>query len=79
MKRLFERLIWTDFQGKYKLGKVRQHDKPIKAVGFRCFGVLFNPAALWVGVHYSHYHQRVCINLLPCLTVWVCGPRGELP
>ena len=79
MKRLFERLIWTDFIGNYRLNNVRQHEEPIKSRGFHCFGVLFNPAAVWVGVHYSHHHQRVCINLIPCLTLWWCGPRGELP
>lgn len=78
MKRLFERMVLTDLP-ETRLGRVRKHDKPIKSHGWWCFGVLFNPAALWLGVHYSHYHQRVCINLLPCLTVWVCGPRGELP
>jgi hypothetical protein len=79
MKRLFERLIWTDHLGKRRLGKVRDHTAPIKSRGFHCFGVLFNPHALWVGGHYSSWHRRVCINLIPCLTLWWCGPRGELP
>lgn len=79
MKRLFERLVYHDLDGRGRLSKVRQHSEPIYSRGFVCFGVLFNPAAFWIGAHYSEYHQRLCINLLPCLTVWVCGPKGMLP
>lgn len=42
-------------------------------------GVLFNPGAVWVGVHYSAACHRWCINLVPCLTVWVRGVGGHEP
>ena len=42
-------------------------------------GVLWNPHALWVGSHYSPGNRRHCINLVPCLTVWVRLPGGEEP
>lgn len=49
-----------------------------KLRGYR-FGLLFNSSSLWVGVHYSDYTRRFCINLLPCLTVWITRPGGKVP
>ena len=43
------------------------------------WGLLFNEHAWWVGVHYSAYTRRFCINLLPCITVWVALPGGKTP
>jgi len=42
-------------------------------------GVLFNPYALWVGAHYSTYNKRLCINLLPAVTVWIAFKGGIQP
>lgn len=42
-------------------------------------GLLFNRHALWIGAHYSPYNRRLCINLIPCLTVWVTLPGGKNP
>lgn len=42
-------------------------------------GVLFNKHALWVGLHYSPYNKRWCLNLLPCLTVWFTKAGGTVP
>lgn len=42
-------------------------------------GLLFNPSAWWVGAHWSSHNKRLCINLIPCLTVWVTLPGGGLP
>lgn len=46
---------------------------------FHCFGVLFNPKALWIGAHYGAHQKRWCVNILPCLTVWWAKPGGYLP
>lgn len=43
------------------------------------FGILFNPRAWWIGVHHSPANRRVCINLLPCITVYFVKPGGTLP
>lgn len=43
------------------------------------FGVLFNLSALWVGVHYSAFNRRYCINIIPTITVWVTAPGGVTP
>ena len=42
-------------------------------------GLLWNPNALWLGAHYSPANRRHCINLVPCLTVWVRLPGGNEP
>ena len=42
-------------------------------------GLLWNPHALWVGAHYSLHNKRHCINLVPCLTVWVRLHGGKEP
>lgn len=45
----------------------------------RSFGILFNSGAWWIGAHYSQYNKRLCINLLPCLTIWTCAADGKEP
>ncbi len=42
-------------------------------------GLLFNPRAWWVGVHYSSRDKRWCINIVPCLTVWITRSGGSTP
>lgn len=42
-------------------------------------GVLFRLQSFWLGVHYSTYDRRICINLLPCVTLWVALPGGYVP
>ena len=42
-------------------------------------GLLWNPHAWWIGAHYSPQNHRHCINLVPCLTVWVRGFGGHEP
>lgn len=40
---------------------------------------LFQPNALWLGVHYSSYNKRWCINLVPCFTICVIEKYGYEP
>lgn len=42
-------------------------------------GLLLNWRSLWVGAHYSSLNKRVCINLIPMVTLWVCGKVGNAP
>ncbi|MEY4428616.1 MAG: hypothetical protein RLZZ182_1305 [Pseudomonadota bacterium] len=44
----------------------------------RC-GVLFRWASAWVGIHWSSFDRRFCINLLPCVTFWITLPGGHIP
>lgn len=43
------------------------------------FGWIRNKNSLWVGVHYSQHNRRWCINLIPCVTVWITKPGGKTP
>ena len=43
------------------------------------FGILFNKGALWIGCHYSPYNKRYCINIVPCITIWIALPDGNVP
>lgn len=42
-------------------------------------GLLWNWRACWVGYHYSARDKRLCVNLVPFLTIWATAPRGNLP
>lgn len=42
-------------------------------------GILFRLASFWVGAHWSPYNRRWCINLLPCVTIWIALPGGKTP
>ncbi len=46
---------------------------------YQCFGVLFNWKACWIGAHYSKRDKRLCVNLVPCLTIWWAQPGGNTP
>ena len=50
-----------------------------KRVDYLTYGALFQCGGFWVGVHYSRYNRRFCINLLPCFTFWVALPGGYKP
>lgn len=42
-------------------------------------GLLFNRRAFWIGLHYSTYNKRLCINFLPCFTVYLVFTGGIVP
>lgn len=43
------------------------------------FGVLFRLESFWVGAHYSHRNRRLCVNIIPFVTVWVTREGGKVP
>ena len=43
------------------------------------YGFLVQKGGFWIGVHYSPFHRRFCINLLPFLTFWFCLEGGHPP
>lgn len=43
------------------------------------FGAVWNWRAVWVGAHYGARDRRLCINLIPFLTLWVALPGGYAP
>lgn len=44
----------------------------------RC-GLLARWGSCWIGVHYSAFDRRYCINVLPCVTLWITLPGGYVP
>jgi hypothetical protein len=42
-------------------------------------GFLFQAGGVWMGAHYSKYNRRWCINLIPCVTIWICREGGKVP
>ncbi|MGN6229138.1 MAG: hypothetical protein ACTHNM_17065 [Dyella sp.] len=42
-------------------------------------GLLFRWGSLWIGLHWSPANRRVCINLVPCVTVWIVLKGGVRP
>lgn len=44
----------------------------------RC-GLLFRLASCWIGVHYSSFDRRFCVNPLPFFTFWIALPGGHVP
>lgn len=43
------------------------------------WGVLVRPGSAWIGVHWSGPHKRLCVNLVPFVTVWITAPGGDTP
>lgn len=46
---------------------------------YHCFGLLVNWKSFWIGGHYSEHHKRLCVNIVPCITIWWTKPGGYLP
>lgn len=42
-------------------------------------GILLNKNGCWIGAHYSPYNKRWCINVLPCVTLWITKKGGNVP
>lgn len=80
MKRLIEYFLYPDEQ---RRELVRIHPYWLienkREAYYHCFGLLVNWRAQWVGWHYSPAHKRLCVNLLPGVTLWWAKPGGQLP
>ncbi|HHA2674730.1 TPA: hypothetical protein ACOECQ_000797 [Stenotrophomonas maltophilia] len=48
------------------------------AAGIRA-GILFRWASGWIGAHWSDYNRRLCVNVLPFVTLWITLPGGKVP
>ena len=42
-------------------------------------GMVFRWGSVWVGAHWSPLNRRLCINLLPFITLWIALPGGTAP
>lgn len=42
-------------------------------------GWLFRWGSAWIGGHWSARNKRLCLNLLPFVTLWITLPGGKTP
>ena len=42
-------------------------------------GILFQPGAWWIGIHRSVVEKRLCVNVIPMITIWILLPGGKAP
>lgn len=42
-------------------------------------GVIVRAGSMWVGLHYSKANRRYCINIVPCVTIWIVRKGGVVP
>lgn len=42
-------------------------------------GLKVRLGSFWIGAHWSPQNKRLCINLIPCVTLWVVFPGGVKP
>jgi len=68
LKRPNERLVTA--LGRLKNKMKSQKESPMQ------WGILFRWHSCWVGVHWSPYNKRLCINLVPFVTVWITAQGG---
>ena len=43
------------------------------------YGILFRFQSWWVGAHYSPVNRRLCINVIPLVTIWFAAGGGNVP
>lgn len=43
------------------------------------YGLLFRAESWWIGIHWSPYNKRFCINLIPMVTLWIAKKDGITP
>jgi len=43
------------------------------------YGLIFQSGAWWLGAHYSEINKRMCINIIPCFTIWIAASNGAVP
>ena len=43
------------------------------------WGVIFRGGSFWIGAHWSAFNKRLCVNFIPCVTVWITAENGIKP
>jgi hypothetical protein len=71
--------LWL-LHGYYTTGMARRerYHATRRGDGVRA-GILLRWGSLWVGAHWSRANRRLCINLVPCVTLWITAPGGVTP
>lgn len=48
-------------------------------VKYGSWGLCLQPGAFWIGAHWSPHNRRLCVNVLPFVTLWVTALGGKAP
>lgn len=51
----------------------------LHAVDTTTVGVKFSFAHAWVGAHWCKFNKRICITLIPFVTIWIAFKGGFRP
>ncbi len=43
------------------------------------YGVILRLNSFWIGLHYSQFNKRYCLNILPCIIIWWIKKDGKIP
>lgn len=43
------------------------------------WGILFRWQSWWIGAHWSDYNKRLCVNVVPFITIWISAADGKVP
>lgn len=43
------------------------------------YGILFRTVSWWVGAHWSPVNKRLCVNIVPMVTIWFTLKGGQVP
>lgn len=35
--------------------------------------------SMWIGIHYAPYHKRICVNIIPFVTICITMKGGNPP
>lgn len=70
------RFVYVPALGKWRRALYQRNNEQTYA---RHVGLLLNWRAFWVGWHYSEHHRRLCVNVLPCITIYYVKPGGVIP
>jgi hypothetical protein len=43
------------------------------------WGFILRHKSFWIGLHYSDYNNRYCLNIIPGIIIWWIGKYGKVP
>lgn len=43
------------------------------------WGFILRWKSFWLGLHYSDYNDKYCLNIIPGFTIWWIGEEGKAP
>jgi len=63
----------------YNSGIMDRSRVELDRVNYWRAGLIFRLASTWIGLHWSAKNRRICFNIIPCVTVYITLPGGDLP